>query len=102
MAERIRNLQPGEASYSNSLKRPTSAWEPACRFDSRRTRAESFCRASPLRHISPQRAGAVSRIRQALMQHLHDRKTGVEADEIGELQWTHRGVGAELHRRVEA
>jgi hypothetical protein len=25
MAERIRNLQPGEASYSNSLKRPTSA-----------------------------------------------------------------------------
>ena len=24
MAERIRNLQPGEASYSNSLKRPTS------------------------------------------------------------------------------
>ena len=26
MAERIRNLQPGEASYSNSLKRPTSPW----------------------------------------------------------------------------
>lgn len=26
MAERIRNLQPGEASYSNSLKRPTSSF----------------------------------------------------------------------------
>ena len=32
-----------------------------------------------------ERAGAVFRIRQALVQHLHHGETGVEADEVGEL-----------------
>ncbi len=40
MAERIRNLQPGEASYSNSLKRPTSEARLRTRNESRETRAE--------------------------------------------------------------
>ena len=48
-----------------------------------------------------QRAGAVLRIRQALVQHLHHRQAGIEADEVGELQRAHRMVRAELHRGVD-
>jgi hypothetical protein len=48
-----------------------------------------------------QRAGPVLGIGQAVMQHLHDRQAGVEADEIGQLQRPHRVVGAELHGGVD-
>jgi len=35
------------------------------------------------------------------MQHLHHRQAGVETDEIGELQGTHRMIGAQAHRRID-
>src|SRR5262249_10506810 len=37
-----------------------------------------------------QRAGPVFRIGKPLIEHLHDRKAGVETDEIGKLQRAHR------------
>src|SRR5271166_4698096 len=40
-----------------------------------------------------QRAGAVFAIGQPLVQHLHDRQAGIEADEVGELEWAHLVVG---------
>ena len=52
--------------------------------------------------LHQQRAGAVLAVGQALVEHLHDRQAGVEADEVGELQRPHRVVGAELHRVVDA
>ena len=48
-----------------------------------------------------QRAGAVLRVRQPLVQHLHHRQAGIEADEVGELERAHRVVRAELHRGVD-
>src|SRR6185312_5308991 len=45
-----------------------------------------------------QRARPVLRIRQAFIEHLHHRQTGIEADEVGELERPHRMVGAEPHR----
>jgi hypothetical protein len=42
-----------------------------------------------------QRARPVFRIRQALVQHLHDRQAGVQADEVGKLERSHRMVRAE-------
>ncbi len=48
-----------------------------------------------------QRAGAVLRIRQTVVQDLHDPETRVEADEVGKLQWAHRMVGAEPHGGVD-
>src|SRR4051794_8880856 len=47
------------------------------------------------------RTGPVLGIGQPLMQHLHDREAGVEADEVGELQRPHRVVGAKPHRSVD-
>ncbi len=35
------------------------------------------------------------------MQHLHDRQTGIQTDEIGQFQRPHRMVRAEFHRRVD-
>lgn len=35
------------------------------------------------------------------MQHVHDGKAGIEADEIGKLQRSHRVVRAELHALVD-
>src|SRR6266446_10086448 len=51
--------------------------------------------------LHEQRAWAILRIGQAFVQHLHHRKTGVEADEVGELERPHRMVGAELHAGVD-
>ena len=45
--------------------------------------------------------GRYFEVRQPLVQHLHDREAGVEPDEIGEFQRTHRMMGAEPHRRVD-
>src|SRR5208282_4214222 len=35
------------------------------------------------------------------MHHLHDRKAGVQPDQVGQLERAHRLVGAELHRGVD-
>src|SRR5262245_29261439 len=48
-----------------------------------------------------QRAGAVLGIRQALIEDLHDGQAGVEADEVGKLERTHRVVGAKPHGLVD-
>src|SRR5690242_19597965 len=40
-------------------------------------------------------------IGQPLVQHLHHRKASVEADEISELERSHRMIGAELHAGVD-
>ncbi|MPL88776.1 hypothetical protein SDC9_34803 [bioreactor metagenome] len=48
-----------------------------------------------------QRAGAVLGVRQPVVQHVHDRQAGVEADEVGELERAHRVVRAQLHRHVD-
>src|SRR5713101_9274596 len=48
-----------------------------------------------------QRARPILGVRQTLMRHLHDRQTGVEADEIGKFERPHRMVRAELHRGVD-
>src|SRR5579862_823369 len=45
--------------------------------------------------LHQQRAGPVLRIREALVEHLHDRETGIEPDEVGQLQRSHRVIGAE-------
>src|SRR5216683_4009458 len=51
--------------------------------------------------LHQKRTGAILRIGQALVQHLHHRQAGVEADEVGELERAHRMVGAELHAGVD-
>src|SRR5438445_3865543 len=51
--------------------------------------------------LHQERARPVFGIRQALVQHLHHRETGIEADEIGELERAHRMVGAELPAGVD-
>src|SRR5690348_2738773 len=48
-----------------------------------------------------QRTGPVFRIRKALVENLHDRKAGIESDEIGKLQGAHGVIGAEPHRSVD-
>src|SRR6185503_6561988 len=48
-----------------------------------------------------QRAGPVLRVGEAFIEHMHDGKAGIEPDEIGELERSHRMVGAEPHRRVD-
>src|SRR5260370_4277127 len=45
-----------------------------------------------------QRTGAVFRVREPFVQHLHDRDAGVEPDETSELERTPRVVGADAHR----
>src|SRR5258708_35174803 len=45
--------------------------------------------------------GPVLGIGQALVQHLHHREEGIEADEVGELERAHRMGGAELHAGVD-
>src|ERR1700730_12081148 len=44
-----------------------------------------------------QRTRPVFAVGQPFIEHLHDRKAGVEPNEIGELERAHRVVGAELH-----
>src|SRR5437879_415045 len=51
--------------------------------------------------LHQQRTRAVFGIGQALVQHLHHRQAGIEADEVGELERAHRMVGAELHAGVD-
>src|ERR1700722_1733302 len=48
-----------------------------------------------------QRTRTVFGVGQPLMQNLHDRKTSIETDEIGQFQWPHRMMGAKLHRRID-
>src|ERR1700688_2117596 len=48
-----------------------------------------------------ERAGPVLGVRETLMQDLHDRQTGIEADEIGKFKRPHRMVRTELHRGVD-
>ena len=48
-----------------------------------------------------QRTGPVLGVGQALVQHLHHRQAGIEADEVGELERPHRMVRAEPHRGVD-
>src|ERR1700744_2732004 len=49
--------------------------------------AAGFPAQPPRFHIlHQQRAGAVLRIRETLVKHLHHAETGVETDEVGELQ----------------
>src|SRR6056297_879707 len=43
-----------------------------------------------------QRTGPVLGVRQPVMQHVHDRKTGIEPDEIRQFQRPHRMVGPQL------
>src|SRR6188508_1660750 len=45
--------------------------------------------------------GAILRIRQAFVEHLHDRKAGIETDEVGKLERPHGMVCAEPHRLVD-
>ena len=45
--------------------------------------------------------GRYLRVGQAVMQHLHDRQAGIEADEVGQLQRPHRVVGAQPHGGVD-
>src|ERR1700737_4375713 len=48
-----------------------------------------------------ERTGPVLGVRETLMQDLHDRQTGIEADEIGKFKRPHRMVRTELHRGVD-
>src|ERR1700730_13226580 len=48
-----------------------------------------------------QGTGPVLRIGETLVQHLHHREADIEADEIGQLERSHRMVGAEPHRRID-
>src|SRR5216683_7377361 len=51
--------------------------------------------------LDQERARPIFRIGQALVQHLHHRQAGIEADEVGELERAHRMVGPELHAGVD-
>ncbi|CAD5252737.1 conserved hypothetical protein [Bosea sp. 62] len=51
--------------------------------------------------LHQQRAWPVLRIGETVMQHLHHRQAGVEADEVGKLERAHRMIRAEPHRRVD-
>src|SRR5438045_4474477 len=52
-------------------------------------------------NVSPQqRAGTVFRITEAIVQHIKDCQTDVEADEVCELQWAHRMVHTEFHDAI--
>src|SRR5262249_4657283 len=51
--------------------------------------------------LHQERARPVFGIGQPLVQHLHDRQTSVEADEVGKLERPHRMMGAEPHRGVD-
>src|SRR5262245_2020248 len=48
-----------------------------------------------------ERTRPVLRIGETFVQHLHHRQASVEADEVGELEGTHRMVGTELHAGVD-
>ena len=53
--------------------------------------------------LHEQRTRAILRVRQRPLasKHLHYGETGIEANEIGELQRAHRVIGAEPHRGVD-
>src|SRR3954463_4519212 len=52
-------------------------------------------------HAAEERARAVFRIPETVMEDVHDRKAHVQADEVRERQRSHRMVHAELHHRVD-
>src|SRR4029434_483204 len=51
--------------------------------------------------LHQQRARTILGIGQALVQHLHHRQAGVEADEVGKLERAHLRVGADLNAGVD-
>src|SRR5262245_46720548 len=48
-----------------------------------------------------QRTRTVLGVGKSLIEYLHDRQAGVEANEVGKLQRAHRMVSAEPHRRID-
>src|SRR5437773_2223628 len=52
-------------------------------------------------HFLEQRRGPVLVFAQAVLQHLHDRETDVEPDEVGERQRPERMIHAELHDLID-
>src|SRR5581483_2651721 len=52
-------------------------------------------------HLAQQRATAVFRVLEAVVEHVHDGHADVDADEVGEGQRPHRVAHAELHGRVD-
>src|SRR5688500_5756308 len=48
-----------------------------------------------------QRSRTVLRIAEPWLEDVHDRDTGVEADQIGKRQRTHRVIHPEFHHRVD-
>src|SRR5262245_14000812 len=52
-------------------------------------------------HRFEERTGPVLAVSEALVEHVHDVEADVDADEIGEGQWTHGMVHAELHDGVD-
>src|ERR1700704_4525261 len=51
--------------------------------------------------LHQKRAGPVLGVGQALVEHLHDGETGVEADEVGQLEGPHGMIGAHAHGLVD-
>src|ERR1700680_4818515 len=48
-----------------------------------------------------QRAWPVLVVTEHPMHHLHDREAGIEADQVGELEGSHRLIRAELHCGID-
>src|SRR6266478_1262249 len=66
--------------------------EPRTRLAAQPSRRDHLCQ-EPRRRIL---------VTQALLQHLHDRETHVETDEIGEREGPERMLHAQLHHRIDA
>src|SRR5690606_12636738 len=50
--------------------------------------------------LPEQRTGSIPRVSKTLVQHLENRETGVQPDEVGKCERTHGMVHAELHHGV--
>lgn len=69
------------------------------------TRKSVLVKASPrlaaeiasVDHLFQQCCGAIFRITEILIEYIHHREEGVEADQIGESQWTDRMICSQFH-----
>lgn len=53
-----------------------------------------------INHLAQEHTRPVLAVTRLRVQHFHNGQTGVQADEIGQLQWTHGNVGPVLHDSI--
>lgn len=54
-----------------------------------------------IHHLLEEHRWPILRVSSVVVKHLHDCQTSIDADEIGQLQWSHRHIRSVLHDRID-